>query len=442
MNNQIKLAVAAALLAAASSANAGISIPAGDWTLDIGGIVNAYYTSTRATGTATGLAGGNDTGTKTASNITTGLLPNYLIVSGKTRQNDLDVGFTISINPGASTTSAGKQSAQQENRQAFLTFGDASWGSIKLGKDLGIYASDAILNDMTLLGVGSAAGMLAGNTTTLGRIGTGFIYADWKAQVAYTTPNFNGFSATAGVTQAFDTTGSTGRGGSSPAFEAKASYDFAADAAKGHVWVSGISQKLDGINAVAATAADGGSHGTAFSASTGVASATALNAVTAGSAGTSQTASAVDVGATVNVAGFGLTGYYNHGQGMGQTVQFNNGLDAAGNKRDSDDWYVQATYVLPTATKLGVSYGESNLDGNSGDTFSKRTNEMWVVGAYHPLTKHLNLVAEYSEVTGSADNNAVNGGYSTTTGKFTAAQAAGHVEGKTQTISLGAILFF
>ena len=54
MNNQIKLAVAAALLAAASSANAGISIPAGDWTLDIGGIVNAYYTSTRATGTATG----------------------------------------------------------------------------------------------------------------------------------------------------------------------------------------------------------------------------------------------------------------------------------------------------------------------------------------------------------------------------------------------------
>jgi len=440
MNNQIKLAVAAALLAAASSANAGISIPAGDWTLDIGGIVNAYYTSTRATGTATGLAGANDTGTKTASNITTGLLPNYLIVSGKTRQNDLDVAFTISINPGASTTSAGKQSAQQENRQAFLTFGDASWGSIKLGKDLGIYASDAILNDMTLLGVGSAAGMLAGNTTTLGRIGTGFIYADWKAQVAYTTPNFNGFSATAGVTQAWEGS-NTGRGGSSPAFEAKASYDFAADAAKGHVWVSGISQKLDGINSVAATAADGGSHFTAFVATTGVGSSPVLNSVTAGSAGTSQTASAVDVGATVNVAGFGLTGYYNHGQGMGQTVQFAGGLDAAGNKRDSDDWYVQATYVLPTATKLGVSYGESNLDGNSGDAFSKKTNEMWVVGAYHPLTKHLNLVAEYSEVTGSVDNNAVASSW-TAAGVHTATQAAGHVEGKTQTVSLGAILFF
>ena len=111
MNNTIKLAVAAALLAGASSANAGIMIPAGDWTLDIGGVVNAYYTSTRASGTPVTVIGGvNDTGTKTASNITTGLLPNYLSVSGKTRQNDLDVGFTISINPGASTTTAGIQS--------------------------------------------------------------------------------------------------------------------------------------------------------------------------------------------------------------------------------------------------------------------------------------------------------------------------------------------
>ena len=143
MNKTIKLAVASALLAAASGANAGIMIPAGDWTLDIGGVVNAYYTSTRQSGTSPGVGYGgalyttNDAG-KTTSNITTGLLPNYLSVSGKTRQNDLDVGFTISLNPGASTTAAGKQSAQQENRQAFLTFGDKSWGSIKLGKDLGI----------------------------------------------------------------------------------------------------------------------------------------------------------------------------------------------------------------------------------------------------------------------------------------------------------------
>jgi len=42
MNNKIKLAVAGAVLSAASAANAGIIIPAGDWTLDVNGNVNAF----------------------------------------------------------------------------------------------------------------------------------------------------------------------------------------------------------------------------------------------------------------------------------------------------------------------------------------------------------------------------------------------------------------
>ena len=48
---------------------------------------------------------------------------------------------------------------------------------------------------MTLLGVGSnGAGTTngGGTTTTLGGIGTGYLYADWKGQIAYTTPNMNG----------------------------------------------------------------------------------------------------------------------------------------------------------------------------------------------------------------------------------------------------------
>jgi predicted porin len=321
-------------------------------------IVNAYYTHTRFSGDnggagALGLGNGQ---AENSANITTGLLPNYLSVSGKTRQNDLDVGFTISINPGASTTASGNQSAQQENRQAFLTFGDKSWGSIKLGKDLGIYASDAILNDMTLLGVGSGAGALAGNTTTLGRIGTGFMYADWKSQVAYTSPNWNGFQFTAGVTQAWNTYGAglshfqsaegAGRGGSSPAFEGKASYEWAGDVS-GKVWASGISQKVTFDNPN-------------------------LN---------DDRADAWDLGATVNVAGFGLTGYYGQGEGTGTTVLLRDGFDSNGKARDSEDWYVQATYTIPgVGTKLGVSYGESELEGNRGEEMDKYQNDMWTVG--------------------------------------------------------------
>jgi predicted porin len=414
MKTKLSLAVATALVAAASSANAGIMIPAGDWTLDIGGVVNAYYTHTSFSGDDA--AAGEYKNGDSVGNITTGLLPNYLSVSGKTRQNDLDVGFTISINPGASTKNSGIQGSQQENRQAFLTFGDASWGSIKLGKDLGIYASDAILNDMTLLGVGSNAGSLAGNTTTLGRIGTGFMYADWKSQVAYSSPNWNGFSFTAGVTQAWNALGDNGstttvttvgadatgngRGGSSPAFEGKASYEWTGDVA-GKVWGSFISQKVEGLSAV--QVAKG--------------AAVALG---------DDRATAWDLGATVNVAGFGLTGYYGEGDGTGTTVLLNRGFDNQGKSRDSDDWYLQATYTIPgVGTKVGASYGESTLDGNSIDTFKDIKNNMWTVGAYHPITKHLNLVAEYSQQKVETDN-----------------RAAANTDVKAKTISLGAILFF
>ena len=409
-----RLPLAAALLAAASSANAGISIPAGDWTLDIGGVVNAFYTNVKATNGPS------------ASNIGTGLLPNVLAVSVSTRQNDLDVTFVIAIDPGGYTnTGLGTALGQgaQENRQAFFTFGDKSWGTVKIGKDLGVFASDAILNDMTLLGVGDGGKGIGGSngTTTLGGIGGGYIYADWKEQIAYTTPNMNGFSATVAVTQAYNAvsasnwanaagaastpsvvagalgaaTGSysASGGGSEPAFEGKISYDFAADAAKGHVWASGYSQKIQNILVQGTTTSAG-----------------------------STTANVADIGATVNVAGFGLTGYYYSGSGVGSLSMLNSGLSQTGKKRDSSGGYVQATYALPTATKIGVAYGESKLDADSTDTTFKGTkNDRWTVGAYHPLTKHVNLVAEYnSEKT----------------------QASGSAETTTNTVSLGGILFF
>ncbi len=410
MNTKLNVAVAAALFAAATGAQAGITIPAGDWTLDIGGVVNAYYTRTSFSGddATAGERGNGDS----VNNITTGLLPNYLSVSGKTRQNDLDVGFTISINPGASTRNAGIQNGgasgatsvnNQENRQAFLTFGDASWGSIKLGKDLGIYASDAILNDQTLLGVGSAAGSLAGNTTTLGRIGRGFMYADWKSQVAYTSPNWNGFQFTAGLTQAWNalannigavaSAGSTERGGSQSAYEGKASYEWTGDVA-GKVWVSAISQKVEGL--------------------------------TVGATKESDRATAWDIGTSLKIADFGLVGYYGQGKGIGQTVQLLNGFDANGKRRDSDQWYVQGSYTIPgVGTKLAASYGESTLDGNGGEDLSSLKQDMWTVGAYHPLTKHLNLVAEYSQAKDKTNF-----------------RTAADTDLKAKTISLGAILFF
>lgn len=397
MNKTIKLAVAGAVLSAATVANAGIIIPAGEWTIDLNGNVNAYaswYDADDAAANAVtgGLAGTQDAnGNDTSASIGTGLLPSWLGVTGTTRQNDLDVSFTISIQPGASdngytgdgATTTKSSASSVLSRQAFLTFGDASWGSVKLGKDLGIFASDAILNDMTLLGVGSGGAVSgSGLNSTNGGIGTGYIYAAWKGQVAYTTPNMNGFQATVGITnpnQGIDSiTYQDGFG-----IEAKAHYAFPA----GKVWVSGASYERD--------------------------EATAAN---------SYDVTVMDIGATVNVGNLALTGYFYSGEGAGTTFLGSNGA-TGGQERDSDGGYIQATYVIPSGTKLGASYGVSNLDLAAGEAASAlvEENKRWTVGAYHPLTKHLNLVAEFTDLTSESHNDLTN---------------------DSTKVSLGAILFF
>jgi len=408
MNKNIKLAVAGAVLAlGATAANAGIIIPAGEWTIDLSGNVNSYAIWQKSTGTAitnNGLIGGSRGTTSAAQS--TGLLPNFLSLAGSTRQNDLDVTWLISINPGGFSSHGASGGSGTEHRQAFFTFGDKSWGSVKIGKDLGIYASDAILNDMTLLGVGAPT--LLG-TTTLGRIGTGFQYADWKQQIAYTTPNFNGFQATVGITQGWGTldSGVVGgsvssagvglshtsgkRAGGSQAFEGKASYSFSANDVNGKIWVSGLTQKIDGVTQ---------DENQAWSA---------------------------DIGANLKVAGFDLTGYYYGGEGTGSTIMFMDGYSNATNglkKRDVDGGYVQVKYALPFKTVAGLSWGQSNLDrasGEAADANLMKSNEMWTAGLYHPLTKSVNLVAEFSHLTTEAQTG---------------------IENTTNTGSLGGILFF
>ena len=103
---------------------------------------------------------------------------------------------------------------------------------------------------------------------------------------------------------------------------------------------------------------------------------------------------------------------------------FQQSHDAAGNKRDSDGGYVQATYVLPTKTKIGLAYGKSNLDLTASETQASLVvshNKRFTLGAYHPLTKHLNLVAEWNDME---------------------TEAHGGLKNENSSISTGAILFF
>ena len=58
MNKTIKLAVAGAVLSAASIANAGIIIPAGEWTMDINGNVNMFAIMTDSDAATVGAGAG------------------------------------------------------------------------------------------------------------------------------------------------------------------------------------------------------------------------------------------------------------------------------------------------------------------------------------------------------------------------------------------------
>ncbi len=407
MNKKLNLAVAAALAFGASAAQAGITIPAGDWTVDIGGNVNAFYTSTGCSGAAAPVAGLSCAGGANTDvvNVRTGLLPSALGIGAKTRQNDLDIAFQFTFFVGADENNGGNAlgSNSLNTRQAFLTFGDKSWGTIKLGRDIGIYGSEAILSDMTLLGVGGGASG-RGGSSTLGHIGSGYLYADWVGQVSYTSPNWNGFSFAVGVRDPWDSTtiGSVLAGApvavatadDKPGFEGKASYDFTGGDVTGKVWVGGIYQDFANGDA----------------------------------------AKGWEIGGKAGVAGFEAVAYYYDGEGMGTTSfgldgHFAPGGGANAVARDSDGYFLQATYKLPTiGTKIGVSYGESNLSAaNAADqaanfALSETSNTQWTVGAYHPLTKSLNLVAEYSNLESEGGN------------------VAGTNEEKT--FSLGAILFF
>ena len=411
----------------------------GAWEVDFSGNVNAFATigecdpQVEGTLVAGGLACLGNATDEDYTDVRDGLLPSWFNFTAATvTDSGIRTAVHLSFQPGTDTGVAGARDGALGQgsvnfRQVFLTFGTEQWGTIKLGRDLGVFGSDAILEDMTLLGVGSGA-YIDGHTT-LGRIGVGYLYADWKAQVQYTSPNFNGFTFTAAIVDPWEAlslaNGSNGQSYSlvDPArqeddqygFEAKINYSYEQGDTSARFWASYIRQDLDFT--------DGGTPG----------------------AGVGAEADGYDIGAKWAYAGFDVVGYYYDGEGIGTTGFLLDGLDNSGVERDSDGFYIQGRYRMPTGTLLGVSYGESSLDETADDRCRRGigaptgrtnaiaacaadpnyqlvdTNESVVVGLYHPIGEALNLVLEYTDTEAESHNGITN---------------------EEQTLAIGAIMFF
>jgi predicted porin len=262
-------------------------------------------------------------------------------------------------------------------RQAYFTFGDVSWGTIKMGRDIGLFGKDAILDDMTLLGVGTSSSTAAPGNTSLGRIGVGYIYTDWQPQITYTSAVYSGFSGSVGIFQPLSSGVYTSH--NSPQVQVGGSYVFGdpkGDGLSGKVFIDGIGQKL-------------------------------RQDTSALIAGTSTTFSGfgVDGGVKLDFGPFEGVVYLYDGNGIGTTGFFILATSADGSKRRSDGGYVQATYKW-NKLKLGLSYGESDLklaDGEAafGNNLVKR-NASGVAGVYYSLTKSITLVGEFIDTKSSA----------------------------------------
>ena len=203
------LAATAAVVLAPTAPRA-VEITAGDWKFSASGNVNAHYIVSKCEDSPVGIGGGLACAVApgaddTSSSVSNGLLPAAIALSASTTQAGYDLAATFGFFPGISTNDGSpnlQQGAGRTNialgttaidmRQVFLTFGNDRMGTVLMGRNIGLFGQDAILGDMTLLGVGTVGSNAAPANTSLGSIGLGYIYTDWLAQIDYTTPNFNG----------------------------------------------------------------------------------------------------------------------------------------------------------------------------------------------------------------------------------------------------------
>ncbi len=391
--NLMRPVLAGALALVTSGGVHAISFTQGAWTLDINGTVNGFYTDTRCSNNVGAAnwapfsacnAVGN--ANKTTS-IENGFLPAWIHFIATTRTNNLDVEAHIGFAPGISNPSifAGQRIAGAETvgdvRNAYLKFGDASWGSVKVGRDAGLFQREGTFSDMTVPGVGTQAFSAGALNTTFGQVGEGYIYMSFQPQITYASPVILGFQGAIGVFQPVDI-GSQYTIHTQPMLQGLATYEFGSPTAvNGKLWTSFVTQRAEQPDTGATATANGYELGGRVSWS----------------------------GITANLSGF-------KGKGIGDAILFLNATDPAGKRYRTEGFLGNISFNPIATTKVGFQYGETRNKDIAG-----AKNKAWVLGVYHDLAPGLKLVAEYID-------------HKT--------EQSGAPEARAKTFAVGAILFF
>ncbi|MEX1200660.1 MAG: porin [Methylophaga sp.] len=358
--------VGAAAFAAAGAANATIVVGGENgYEFSVDGNINQFFTYADNEVTD---AAGNKTDVKN-SGVENGLLPTFFGLNVKAPEiNGLTIGARVSLSPstngGSYPANNFGQGNAMEQREAFATV-DGGFGQIMMGKALGLYSSNNILLDQTLFGVGATTGN--SNVTTLGRIGYGYDYADWRSQIRWTSNDMSGFKIALAVVDAEQVAADQTE--NDPRFEGQLSYATAFNGGSTKLWLDGMTQSVE--------TAQGDIDSDAWT-----------------------------LGGQLVLGGFEAVAAYYDNEGVGAAgglAPIGTAAEVIGGSYEEvegDGYYAQLGYRFAGQTFVAGSYGESKLDFSTGET----ENEMWTVGVYHDVTANLKLVAEYSALETQTDN--------------------------------------
>jgi hypothetical protein len=373
------------LVLAANTANAQLTMQMSNgWSFTFSGNVNtfAYYTKSSTDGSTVTpghlVPAGTSEGVTNLTRLTVGLLPAFAVLDAKGKEGNTDLGvhfgFAPSVQCGIGVNDCFGTTIDM--RQVYLTVG-GGWGQLLVGRELGLFSRQNILTDQTLFGVGgSGAGTSAGSfgeqggSTTLGRIGYGYVYPNFRAQITYSTVAGRPYQFSIGLFEA----------AAVDAFEntrlprVEAEFTYAASGFKG--WLGGTIQNTK----------------------TGAIGTTSDLTVWGGSAGLRYERPM-----------FSVTGSGYYGNGLGTTFFGANGTD--GGAIGSDDarksyGFIGQVTVTPANSKVTIagSYGSSYLTESDLEADFKNENTLISGGIYYQATKSLKVVGEFN-YEWSKDNN-------------------------------------
>ncbi len=329
------------------------------WSFSFSGNVNVFWSFSKANTTA---------GDASNSSVRTGLLPAFATFEARGKEAGLNLAVHFGFAPQVQNTGVHDQFGTQiDMRQVYLTIGFKNGSQLLAGRELALFGRQNILNDMTLFGVGAVGvGLGQSGGTTLGRIGYGYLYPNFNAQLTYSTkpgqaqfsvglfqPSVLGFGTSA---YAFT---------SVPRLEGEFTYNKKSGKNAYTFWVGGLWQTTK-------DAPTGGNSLSSFGGTAGI------------------KAGMQDL--TVVVSGY-------IGKGLGTFFTFS-GDEVAGDgttARPSDGGYVQLMYKFGPKTTVGGSWGFSRLKHDqTGDGDEAVTSNLYsyTVGVYHQWTKSLKFVLE------------------------------------------------